>query len=295
MKANNRSLLGMLVIVSILFLSFTTNNCKGVKVKQMTQKESFGTEKYSWVYEFFYNGKEQLTKIVDADQSEVFTLVEYDSQGRLAKEIWVEGKDKDTTYYTWEEKGIMAVDGGDNSRTLFTFNGDNQLTKVEDYYFSGKEWILADYYVNTWENGNLVEQKEYGYFYMYEYTSNIADAPFYSREHRALLKENISHLNEVLAKNVSEMVLKYKTVFTYDLNPNPFCEYKYASIMGAFGSKNNPLTETTMEYSREGAEAGGEVIKYTYTYNADGYPTNVVGQSSDSNHSSSMELVYEGK
>lgn len=204
-------------------------------------------------------------------QRQVFA---YDAQGRI----------KHIDQYGVNEQGALSL----GSRDEFIYDG-NQL-KVENVNVSGGPRTVWFHHAYTFDAQGRAIQSEYRYItehhlYTNQYTSDginmlMGAGTEASGGSRIALK--FASGNRVEEKTVIPNHANTVKYFTYDANINPYAVIKMPSLYFEMASKNNVLTE--------GWE-GRDAIRKTYSYDAEGYVTEVLAKGRNNNG----EYVNTGK
>ena len=219
------------------------------------------------------NGTIKLVKrIVESSYAlESTSTFEYDNQNRLIKYIWDEdgmqglsGESYTTTTIVYENNKMICTHTGKYGSNIetFYFNDAGYLTKTE-YETSDR----VDIETYTYNNGYL-SRIDYGYGYFDTFTWQNG--------------------------NITKIVSDEGTVETYEYTdiPNKFntnlsCLFGffgdvYWSVMKGAYSKNLPASRKS--------STKGFTDTYTYTLDADGYPTKILRADGDSEYE--MTITY---
>ncbi len=166
--------------------------------------------------------------------------------------------------------------------TLFVYNANNQLSKLE-YYEDGQK---EDYTVFEYTNDLLTTAKEYDAAGSLEYTSTYK----YDSNKRLIEQADDdsdyitrytydSKGNKSTEESLSNGVLSYRLTYeNYDDKFSPYWGIKGLPSIFSLNSKNNP-GKVTDAYDRNGDGTiqpnESEVTTYTYKYNDKGFATEI--------------------
>lgn len=213
-------------------------------VKQITKLDGSATD--GDILTFTYNNQNRLsTYVIKEGNSENTEIFEYDNSGKFVKL---------TSKYSGDEDG-------DYSYVEFAQNG-NSVTVTEHYKSNGQSEETSKYtYTYTLNDKGLITKKssESGYYVLYTYdnNNNMTKCEYY--------EDN----NQLLETQTWEYDDKNSLMSNMGLPAWYFGGYN--DDFAAYGGKNNAV-----KYTHKYRNEEPEVEVFSYTYDADGYPTSFV-------------------
>jgi YD repeat-containing protein len=206
------------------------------------------------------------------------SIYEYDSQGRLIKQSYKEGGKLEPYYETYEYNNAGYISkitewdsAGVDGYELYTYNTDGRPTRREVFYDDGSGIALQS--INTYEyneSKRLIRRNRYD-----GSTPNVIDEYqiiTYPTGNTAR-DQSFSDMN-----NDGTPELESTTDYTFDDKKSPQLLLGVA-FEDEFISEHNSIKEV---YSYPGNPSASRTRTYTYEYNAEGFPTKMIGNDGSS-------------
>jgi len=205
----------------------------------------------------------QITKYDASSLDEGILVFNYDSKNRLSDYVLTKGNYPDTEVFKYDNDGKLirlsfnhSTDGDKEDYIAFSYNGDT-VNATEHIKYEGEDEQTYTYIYTLNDKGVVTKKiRESGYYYLYTYdgNNNLTKAQYYD--------EN----NELIRTTTWEYDDK-KSLLS-DLSLPLWFFVAYNTDFSQFAGKNNAVKKTHA-YSDDEVEE----YLYSYTYDADGYPT----------------------
>ena len=248
-------------IKEVNFLETTNTGGTGYQGPQRffgnSRVKAFGREGI-YRYDFTYDEKTgYITKIHDIEYSDDVGNIEGDfiaeyNSGEITTTVWVNGELYRRASANLNENGLLSKEGSDDDKITFYYDENDQLAgRISTYRSSGSNIYHSQERKYFWQNGDIIQQKEYvpqGNGETHVYTTDIVystpDTP--AIENKGFVLEDES--------------LDYDDIVAY-----------YAGLMGK-STKHLPLAWTETDYNGKVTETG----KNTWTLDDKGRAIKVV-------------------
>ena len=230
---------------------------------------------FTEVYCYIYNEAEECENYESTDEL-MFTY----SNGLLTDVISMEEDDDesfqiDLTYEDNRLSKIQFSEVGDTylDEYVFVYNTDGRLIKLENWdnhSASADDMVLYGYDEYLWTGNNVTTVNSYydSFDESSSRTSKLSNKTIFGIR-KAKQSSNQMRVESVVPE------LSYKITMTYDSKSNPFFGNLPLLLWnGDFHthlSANNPISINLTDYDDDNAVEENET--YSYTYNADGFPT----------------------
>jgi hypothetical protein len=160
---------GFVCIFSATILFFSCQD--DVELGSSKKYRPLRIEETDYKRELFFNGVEQVIKIVsesympDRDVISTEQRFEYDSEGRIVKSIFDDGRHYD---YTWEDGHIVRTEefekGVHAKRFIFSYQSNGLVKEMVSYTYEGSEPKVAGKIVYAFDvNKNISSVKEFSF------------------------------------------------------------------------------------------------------------------------------------
>lgn len=240
-----------------------------------TERQGYDWSDGTWVMNYEWEGN----SITRNDDSNIIELVKslplMNELKPALKSVWnygTDGKANEYFYYTTEDGSTWSLYDNLSYKDIVWEKTDGQMTIFGDLVemTTGENLLKsAVVYYNDQPDGH----------YLVEYPQN--------GEYGFFIKETTNNINEVGRTSRMEVIdangsLRYTETEYFDEEGNIFPDPVYINVQEAIMDEHgNMVLYTDKETDEEGIEEIVEALRYNYTYNADGNPTEVITENYD--------------
>ncbi|WP_090080634.1 hypothetical protein [Halpernia frigidisoli] len=208
-------------------------------------------------------------------------IISYDDKGEILKSVSDDGN-----------SSVFEYINGKPSRALY-YNPNNTLEYTSNYKYNGDILVgVKSFYSDPTSNRDVS--------YTYNGAGKLISAKLCqstncNNPYTTTLQYNGENVSVEILESGSSFGLSTKREFTYDDKFSPYTNfnpYIRTSIESAFSiSKNNYLTEKISVKNSSGVYVANQSNTYSVVYNAENFPTEVIGK--DKNGNTEIQYKYE--
>ena len=201
------------------------------------------------------------TKLVKSIKDGDITTFEYDSQNRVSKSIWDKG-------------GTGSSSGSSYVTSTFVYE-NNKIIVTKKNVLDPSDTDVMTLYLN---DGYLTKMKESDYYETYTYSNGYLSTIVYSDDDytESFIWENgnITRIVGIWENGTAEWTYEYGDIAN-NLNVDSYILAEYFPKMKGTRSKNFPISCRSI-YRSYGSITDDDTYSYSYTLDADGYPTKII-------------------
>ena len=216
---------------------------------------------------YTYNFQGQLVKVSETQPDSEYGFF-YDEQGRIERVEVLMGNSRDVLYYAWDG-GILTINDSlePYQKSIVTFDNMNLAVRSDSYYLSGSTWILSNYLLFHWQNGNLISSEFYDKKNIKSRMVTAEDQEKQKFYGGFSLKNG--YISEKDVETTMDGFIKVReNRFTYDPMLNPYYPvpvFFYNSLFSGH-SLNNQTSYTSLTLEPEGQITESYSVSFQYDY-----------------------------